>query len=186
MKEKGMCWSGKRALQFLTMLGLVVGCASLLRSAQLLPAYSKVLTLGPGIEWRFHPLVVDFNRDGHPDLVATARLVKPALHMWLGDGKGSFTPAPPTWTDIGYAALATGDINGDGFPDIVAASHLGDAQKLLNHRNRRRSHWPWVTLTRMAIRILWSTGTSAGRIRRTARTSTWVMATGDGKPRQLG
>ena len=132
MREKGVCWSAKRVLQFLTMLGLVVGCASLLRSAQLLPTYSKVLTLGPGIEWRFHPLVVDFNRDGHPDLVATARLVKPALHMWLGDGKGSFTPAPPTWTDIGYAALATGDINGDGFPDIVAASHFGDVQTLLN------------------------------------------------------
>src|SRR5947209_9987089 len=132
MKEKGMCWSGKRALQFLTMLGLVVGCASLLRSAQLLPAYSKVLTLGPGIEWRFNPLLVDLNRDGHLDLVATARLVKPALHMWLGDGKGSFTPINPTWTDIGYAALATGDINGDGFPDIVAASHFGAVQTLLS------------------------------------------------------
>src|SRR3989449_1545163 len=121
MREKGMCWSGKRALQFLAMLGLVVGCARLVRSAPPLPTYSKVLTLGPGIESRFHPLVVDFNRDGHPDLVATARLVKPALHMWLGDGKGSFTPAPPTWPPTGYPALATADSNWDGFPDNSAA-----------------------------------------------------------------
>src|SRR5205814_140152 len=83
--------------------------------------YAKALTIGSGTEWRFRPLAVDLNRDGHLDLVATARLAKPALQRWLGDGKGNFTPTTPTWTDIGYAALATGDINGDGFPDIVAA-----------------------------------------------------------------
>src|SRR5438876_1651273 len=84
------------------------------------------------MEWRFHPLVVDLNQDGHLDLVATARLVKPALHMWLGDGRGAFTPIEATWTDIGYGALAAGDINGDGFPDIVLASHFGRVQTLLN------------------------------------------------------
>src|SRR6267143_1199356 len=75
---------------------------------------------------------VDLNRDGHLDLVATARLVKQALQIWLGDGKGAFAPVKPTWTDIGYAGLATGDINGDGFPDIVAASHFGRVQTLLS------------------------------------------------------
>src|SRR2546425_10454125 len=132
--------SRRRWFGFLAAVGLVAGCAGLFRSAPppptpskaLLPSYSKVLTLGSGAEWRFQPLVVDLNRDGHLDLVATARLVKPALHMWLGDGKGSFTPINPTWTDIGYAALATGDINGDGFPDIVAASHFGVVQTLLS------------------------------------------------------
>jgi FG-GAP-like repeat len=49
----------------------------------------------------------------------------------LGDGK-TFTPVTPTWTDIGYAALATGDINQDGLPDIVAASHFGGVQTLLS------------------------------------------------------
>src|SRR5712691_11441076 len=132
MRENGMRCSGKRALRLFAVVGLVAGCAGLLRTAQPLPTYMKVLTLGPGTEWRFHPLVVDFNRDGRPGLVATARLVKPALHMWLGDGKGNFTPTAPTWTDIGYAALATGDINGDGFPDIVAASHFGTVQTLLS------------------------------------------------------
>src|SRR6267378_4812590 len=134
----------------LAAVGLVAGCAGLFRSAPpppppissqillptssqvFLPTYSKILTLGSGAEWRFQPLAVDLNRDGHLDLVATARLVKQALQIWLGDGKGTFAPVKPTWTDIGYAGLATGDINGDGFPDIVAASHFGRVQTLLS------------------------------------------------------
>jgi hypothetical protein len=121
-------------LRFLTVVGLVAGSAGLIGSARPFPSYHyvKVLTLGPGMQWRFNPLVVDVNGDGRLDLVATARLVTPALHMWLGDGKGTFTPIQPTWTDSGYAALATGDINGDGFPDIVAASHFGTVQTLLS------------------------------------------------------
>jgi VCBS repeat protein len=123
----------------LTAAWIVAGCAAHARSAPLLPRsapslphYVLALTLGPGKEWRFESLVVDLNRDGHVDLVATARLARPSLHMWLGDGKGSFAPVEPTWTDISYAALTTGDINGDGFPDIVAAGHSGGVQTLLS------------------------------------------------------
>jgi hypothetical protein len=121
----------RRSASFVTTLGLLAG-TGLLVSGGAPTRYVKALTIGSGIEWRFHPLVLDLNRDGHPDLVATARLVKPALHMWLGDGKGNFTAIKPTWRDIGYAALATGDINGDGYPDIVAASHFGEIQTLLS------------------------------------------------------
>jgi hypothetical protein len=123
---------GRRSRWFLATAWIVAGCAGLLRSVPPLPSYSLALTLGPGREWRFQPLVVDLNGDGHLDLVATARLAKNALHMWRGDGKGGFTPLDPTWTDIGYADLATGDINHDGFPDIVAASHFGGVQILLS------------------------------------------------------
>jgi hypothetical protein len=123
--------SGK-TLKLLTVVGLVVGCATLNRSAPSLPSYVKVLTLGQGKEWRFRPLVVDLNGDGRLDLVATARLAKPALHIWMGESKETFTEIAPTWTSIGYGALATGDINGDGFPDIVAASHFGSVQTLLS------------------------------------------------------
>src|SRR5207253_7270517 len=86
-----MVGSTRGWLGFLTVVGLVAGCAGLFRSAPLLPTYAKVLTLGPRIEWRFNPLALDLNRDGHLDLVATARLAKPALHMWVGDGKVTFT-----------------------------------------------------------------------------------------------
>src|SRR5437879_12725412 len=123
---------GRRAFLRFTAMGLAANYAGFVAAAAPLPTYFKALTLEPGKEWRFNPLLIDINGDGHLDLVATARLVKPTLHMWLGDGKGSFTPINPTWTDIGYAALATGDINGDGFPDIVAASHFGAVQTLLS------------------------------------------------------
>jgi hypothetical protein len=112
--------------------GTMLGCARPFRTTAPLPRYVKALTLGTGKEWRFNPLLIDLNGDGHCDLAATARLVQPALHIWSGDGRGSLTPIEPTWTDIGYAALATGDINRDGFPDIVAASHFGGVQTLLN------------------------------------------------------
>ncbi len=123
---------GRRSFLRLTAAGLAGGYAGLVKSAPPLPTYTKALTLGAGKEWRFNPLLIDINGDGHLDLVATARLVQPALHMWLGDGKGTFTPVKSTWTDVGYGALATGDINGDGFPDIVTASHFGAVQTLLS------------------------------------------------------
>src|SRR5437773_10226710 len=137
---------GKRWLGAVTAVGLVAGCAGLFHSTPSAPSrsealphnYAKALTIRSGTEWRFRPLAVVLNRDGHLDLVATARLAKPALQRWLGDGKGNFTPTTPTWTDIGYAALATGDINGDGFPDIVAASHFGRVQTLLSDRSEER------------------------------------------------
>src|SRR5437879_3471716 len=127
----------RRARWFLATVWLVAGCVTVLRftptrPSHSLPGYSLALTLGRGKEWRFHPLVADLNGDSHLDLVATARLAKNALHMWLGDGRGGFSPIGPTWADIGYAALATGDINRDGFPDIVAASHFGGVQTLLS------------------------------------------------------
>src|SRR5437016_7224127 len=111
---------------------VVAGRATVPRSAPTLPNYSLALTLGAGKEWRFQPLLVDLNGDGQLDLVATARLASPSLHIWLGDGKGGFNPVTTTWTDVGYGALATGDINGDGFPDIVVASHFGGVQTLLS------------------------------------------------------
>jgi VCBS repeat protein len=115
-----MLGSGRRALWLVATVWLVVGCSGSFSPTPPPPPprYAKALTLGPGVEWRFHPLIIDVNGDGYPDLVATARLAEPALHIWLNDGK-TFTPAKPTWTDTGYAALATGDINHDGFPDIV-------------------------------------------------------------------
>jgi hypothetical protein len=96
-----------------------------------MPRYARALTLQPGVEWRFNPLVIDVNGDGYPDLVASARIADYTLHIWLGDGK-TFTPVKPTWADTSYAALATGDINHDGFPDIVGASHFGRVQTLLS------------------------------------------------------
>lgn len=121
----------RRSLWPLIILWLVIGCAGHSPSTQPLPRFTRSLTLGPNTEWRFNPLVIDVNGDGWLDLAATARLVAPPLHLWWGDGT-TFTPVTPTWTNIGYAALATGDINHDGYPDIAAASHFGRVQTLLS------------------------------------------------------
>ena len=120
-----------RGRGWLAPLCLVVGGMSLVSSAPQLPPFAKALTLGPEAEWRFGPVVLDVDRDGVPDLVATARLADPALHLWRGDGQ-AFTPVPAAWTDIGYAAVASGDINRDGWPDLVSASHFGPVQTLLS------------------------------------------------------
>jgi len=120
-----------KALLIVTIAALIGGKVVSSQSSAPLPHFSKVLTV-PGAEWRFNPLAVDLFRNGHIDLVATARLVTDALHMWSNDGKSNFEPIEPTWSDVGYAALATGDINGDGFPDVVAASHFGKVQTLLS------------------------------------------------------
>jgi len=122
---------GRSFRWFCATLGLLTGCAGLFSSPSLLPRYTLGRTLAPGVEWRFYPVVVDVNRDGRPDLVATSRLSEGSLHIWLGDGK-TFTRLEPTWSDIGYGASAIGDINRDGFPDIVVASHFGRIQTLLS------------------------------------------------------
>jgi hypothetical protein len=124
----------KRSVSLIAALWLVAESLRLSVSAAAPLGYFKVHTIDPGLEWRFRPLVVDLNRDEHPDLVATARLPDNPLRMWLGDGRGNLTAVTPTWTDTGYAALAAGDINRDGFPDLVSAGHFGGVQTLISDR----------------------------------------------------
>ena len=70
----------------------------------------------------------DLNGDGHPDIVTPAHERK-AVTVMLGDGKGGFNPAPgsPFAMFGGFSAVAIGDLNRDGVPD-VAICHHGDPQ----------------------------------------------------------
>ena len=71
----------------------------------------------------------DFNHDGNPDLaiIPYERDVpdksQVAVTLLLGDGKGGFKPAPPLLLRgcQGPNSIATGDINGDGYRDIVVS-----------------------------------------------------------------
>jgi hypothetical protein len=70
--------------------------------------------------------VGDFNNDGNLDF-ATGNIVAKTISIRAGDGKGHFTLAGPD--DFGTISLGTspdaiavGDFNNDGKPDIVAAS----------------------------------------------------------------
>ncbi len=83
--------------------------------------------------WRASFVVADVNGDKIPDIVAPAsRLGDARLHIWIGDGKGGFSPWPLQFLEGGkpspsfsvdYGGVAVGDIDGDGHLDIVSASH---------------------------------------------------------------
>lgn len=58
--------------------------------------------------------VADFNRDGHPDILA----VRNGLFLLLGNGAGGFVPAPAISASNPADFFVT-DLNGDGRPDIL-------------------------------------------------------------------
>ena len=69
--------------------------------------------------------VGDFNNDGIQDL-AVANAGSNSVTVLLGDGAGGFTPAAgspvPAGKTPGFLAVAVGDFNGDGNPDLAATS----------------------------------------------------------------
>jgi hypothetical protein len=65
----------------------------------------------------------DFNKDGHPDIIALFGQGDEGIYRYINDGKGNFTEErvmrfPPTY---GSSSFRLVDVNGDGHEDIVYA-----------------------------------------------------------------
>jgi len=77
--------------------------------------------------------VIDFNKDGTPDLVVQQAAGLPATYTlisFLGNGDGSFTQVASIPTP-GNLQFVTGDFDDDGFPDLAGGGLLylfGDGQ----------------------------------------------------------
>jgi len=84
--------------------------------------------------------VVDFNHDGHPDLVVSAidvpGFVPLQVRAWQNDGKGNFSDVTATVipaATVGRSwSMAQGDLDGDGKPDLFIGGWQSQARLLLS------------------------------------------------------
>jgi hypothetical protein len=79
--------------------------------------------------------VGDFNGDGIPDLVVgdggSIYFTDDRVNVLLGKGDGTFHSSYATFMGYGPRAVAVGDFNGDGAPDIAVAGDSGKAVSVL-------------------------------------------------------
>jgi hypothetical protein len=71
------------------------------------------------------PTLADFNGDGNLDLAVLTEST--GLSVFLANGDGTFQAPRTVGAGQGAQALAVGDVNGDGIPDLAVADH-GDFQ----------------------------------------------------------
>ena len=72
--------------------------------------------------------VADFNQDENLDAVVLVSNSNPPYgqaNVMLGSGNGSFSPGVTFSFNLRPTAVATGDLNGDGIPDIIVAVSSG-------------------------------------------------------------
>lgn len=122
------------------------GCASLPRGASAEDGAEYAITdVSAGLPsaglWRQQLSLVDMDGDGFLDIAAPPPRkaekdqVRPFIFVRGKDGKwreGNYTfPKEVTYD---YGGIATGDLNGDGYPDIVLAAHTRDISILENNK----------------------------------------------------
>jgi hypothetical protein len=93
----------------------------------------------------FAVVVADLNQDGHPDIVAASESGSTNVDVFFGDGTGAFQKSAASSFQMSSGAkdIAAGDINGDGFEDVLVTSWSSDVLVLLGGDDK-------VTATRVS------------------------------------
>jgi hypothetical protein len=81
-------------------------------------------------------VVADFNGDGNMDLAAVNFSAGASVTVFLNNGKGSFETGASYPVGPFPGTLAAGDLNGDGWPDLVVTnSQSANISVFLNNRD---------------------------------------------------
>jgi len=89
----------------------------------------------------------DVDQDGDLDLISSrtadlATRVEGYVRVLLNDGKGRFTNVTATYVGREARSIATGDLNGDGYPDAVL---IGDFASISVALNRGDGIFDWMS-----------------------------------------
>lgn len=92
-------------------------------------------TIGQPMLPAYQFVVGDFDHDGFPDLAGVNSYTEPSHILFMfGDGHGNFTPQEVVGPQ-GFV-IATGDINGDGLPDVVVPDYFNLVSVALGRMDR--------------------------------------------------
>ena len=78
-------------------------------------------------------VATDFNNDGKLDFAVANQISPGTVSVFLGNGRGQFESATAFSTNASYCvAIAAGDFNGDGSPDIAALNNCNSLERCSN------------------------------------------------------